>query len=187
MIQLLYHCQTHVELTYIHGKIPYMHEHHVGWASPVLRQGKVKDYCNIAHLHVNLLDALMPTTVCAAASHAPGCVRIAEAAAQGALLQMQDGSVWTYSCVDHEGLCPCGPDANFPVPCSFMLPTPVATMQQLGGSCNALPPKATLVNHRHPPHNQNPPPCAQPCPISDSLCDCLDGYQQDFCLSCKQE
>lgn len=68
---------------------------------------------------------------------------MAEAAAQaGALLQMQDGSMWTYSGADCDGLCPCGPGANFPVPCSYMLPTPAATVQQLGGSCNALGPQA---------------------------------------------
>lgn len=41
---------------------------------------------------------------------ASGCIRIAEAAAHaGALLQMQDGSMWTYASRDDEGLIPCGP------------------------------------------------------------------------------
>ncbi len=68
-----------------------------------------------------------------------GCIRIAEAAAhEGALLQMQDGSMWTYASRDHEGLVPCGPGANFPVPCPFMVPTPQAAQDHLGQSCHAV-------------------------------------------------
>ena len=71
--------------------------------------------------------------ICAASSRAPGCIRIAEAAAQGgALLQMQDGSMWVYSGAVDQGLSPCGAGANFPVPCPYMLPTPLAAMQILG-------------------------------------------------------
>ncbi len=79
--------------------------------------------------------------MCAATERAPGCVRIAEAAAQGgALLQMQDGSMWTYGGDANQPLSPCGAAANFPVPCPYMLPTPLAAMQQLGGPpCPALP------------------------------------------------
>lgn len=70
---------------------------------------------------------------------APGCLRIAEAAAhEGALLQMQDGSMWTYASRDHEGLIACGPGANFPVPCPFMVPTPLAALQHLGECPSAL-------------------------------------------------
>ena len=65
---------------------------------------------------------------------------------------MQDGSMWTYLGEGKQGLCPCGPAANFPVPCPYMVPTPLAAMQQLGLPCPALPCPAL--------------PCpALPCPV----------------------
>ncbi|DBA88250.1 hypothetical protein WJX77_011440 [Trebouxia sp. C0004] len=75
-----------------------------------------------------------PTATATTTERASGCIRIAEAAAhEGALLQMQDGSMWTYASRDDEGLSPCGPGANFPMPCPFMVPTPLAALQHLGG------------------------------------------------------
>ncbi|KAA6419594.1 MAG: elongator complex 1-like [Trebouxia sp. A1-2] len=51
-----------------------------------------------------------PTATATKTGRASGCIRIAEAAAHaGALLQMQDGSMWTYASRDDEGLIPCGP------------------------------------------------------------------------------
>ena len=71
--------------------------------------------------------------MCAASSRAPGCIKIAEAAAQGgALLQMQDGSMWVYSGAIDQGLSACGAGANFPVSCPYMMATPLAAMQHLG-------------------------------------------------------
>ena len=61
----------------------------------------------------------------------------------GALLQMQDGSLWSYHCNGQQGFSPLGPALSFPVPCPCMVLTPLTALQQLGEipclPCPALP------------------------------------------------
>lgn len=54
------------------------------------------------------------------------------AAEGGALLQMQDGRLWRYTGQGSQGMSPCGPASDFPLPCPYVVPTPLAAVQQLG-------------------------------------------------------
>ena len=40
--------------------------------------------------------------------------------------------MWLYSGAADQDLSPCGAGANFPVPCTYMLATPLAVMHHLG-------------------------------------------------------
>lgn len=101
--------------------------------SPSLETGKTAcDHRDIL-IRLDVSWGHLQTAAITGTSRAAGSIKLAVRAAEGgALLQMQDGSLWLFGQAG-QGLTPCDPQASFPVPCPFMVPTPLVALQQLGG------------------------------------------------------